>query len=116
LNGLIGLASVALGLAVVSVARFLFATENRMLYPVLPRAATSLALLATAFVSLVAAHHLLFLIVNGQLSLLGSAFAYCYANFADLYIELFWMIVIAGIAALVGLLVLPEALRLTYSK
>ena len=84
-EGLIGLAAVAVGVLIVAVARFLFATENSAIYSVMPRAAAAVALAAISFVALIASHHLLFIIVNGQLALLGSGHGYCYANFALVY-------------------------------
>lgn len=115
-QGLIGLAAIVVGIVIVTTARFLVATDNREIYPLLPRAALALALGGCSFVALIASHHLLFIIINCQLSLLGSGYAYCYANFASVYEDLFRMIVFAGTAAIIGLLVLPEALRLSYEK
>jgi len=115
-EGLIGLAAIVVGLVIVTTVRFCFANGNRMTDLVLPRAAAALGLATCGFVALIAAYHLLFIIINGQLSLLGSGNAYCYENFAQVYKDLFWMIVFAGATAIGGLLVLPEALRLNYRK
>lgn len=114
LEGLLGLAAIAVGVGIVTTARFFFAAGRRAVYPVLPRASVALGLATCSFVALVASHHLLFIIVNAQFSLLGSGYAYCYANFWPVYRDLFWMIVFAGTSAIGGLLVLPEALRLSY--
>lgn len=115
-RGLIGLVAIPVGSLVLVLTRFLFATERAVIYSVLPRAATALALGSSSFVSLLASHHLLFSIINGQLSLLGSGYAYCYATFAAVYTDLFWMIVFSGTGALTGLVVLPEALRISYQQ
>ena len=111
-EGLISLAAIAVGIVIVTVARFFFANDKRVVHLVLPRAATALGLAACSIVALIATYHLLFIIINGQLSLLGSGNAYCYANFEPVYSDLFWMIVFAGTTAIGGLLVLPEALRI----
>ena len=118
LRSLIGLTAIPVGILILVLARFVFASTSqiRALYSVLPRAAIALALGSSSFVSLLASHHLLFTIVNTQLSLLGSGYAYCYAAFAGVYTDLFWMIVFSGTAALAGLMVLPEALRLSYQQ
>ena len=118
LRGLIGLTAIPVGILILVLTRFLFAAASqiRALYSVLPRAAAAMALGSASFVSLLASHHLLFTIVNTQLLLLGSGYAYCYAAFAGVYTDLFWMIVFSGTAALAGLVVLPEALRLSYQQ
>ena len=118
LRGLIGLTAIPVGILILVLTRYLFAAASqiRALYSVLPRAAVALALGSSSFVSLLASHHLLFTIVNTQLLLLGSGYAYCYAAFAGVYTDLFWMIVFSGTAALAGLVVLPEALRISYQQ
>ena len=116
LEGLTNLAAIVVGVLVVTTARFFFGTEGGAIYAVLPRAATTLALASCSLVSLVASHHVLFITINGQLSLLGSGYAYCYANFAPVYTDLFWMIVFTGTSAVTGLLLLPESLRLRYQE
>lgn len=116
MEGLTNLAAIAVGVLVVTTARYFFATGTDAIYSVLPRAATTLALASCSLVSLVASHHVLFVTINGQLSLLGSGYAYCYANFAPVYTNLFWMIVFTGTCAVIGLLLLPEALRLRYQE
>ena len=113
-RGLIGLSAIPVGILILVLARFLFASELHTLYSVLPRIAVALALGSSSFVSLLASNHLLFIIINSQLSLLGSGYAYCYATFVTVYTDLFWMIVFSGTVALMGLVVLPEALRLSY--
>ena len=113
---LIGLAAIAVGVVIVTSARFLYAADRQGLHSALPRAAAALGFATSSFVALVASYHLLFLIINGQLSLLGSGYAYCYANFSLVYRDLFWMILFSGASAIAGLLVLPEALRFTYDN
>ena len=116
LEGLTNLSAIVVGVLVVTTARFFFGTEGDAIYAVLPRAATTLALASCSLVSLVSSHHVLFVTINGQLSLLGSGYAYCYANFAPVYMDLFWMIVFTGTSAVIGLLLLPESLRLRYQE
>ena len=113
---LIDLSTIPVGILILVLTRFLFASELRMLYSVLPRIAIALALGSSSFVSLLSSNHLLFIIINAQLSLLGSGYAYCYAAFANVYTGLFWMIVFSGTVALMGLVTLPEALRLSYQQ
>lgn len=115
-EGLINLAAIAVGIVIVTTARFFFAADKRVVELVLPRGGTALGFAACSVVALIAAYHLLFVIINGQLSLLGSGNAYCYANFEPVYSDLFWMIVFAGTTAIGGLLVLPEALRISNWK
>ena len=68
-EGLIGLAAIVVGILVVTTTRFFFSTDTRAVYAVLPRATATLALAGCSLVSLVASHHALFVIINGQLSL-----------------------------------------------
>ena len=113
---LIGLVSVAVGIAIVVTVRFFLSAGNDAVYSVLPRAALALALAACSAVALIASLHVLFLVINSQLVLLGSGFAYCYGDFEPVYRDLFRMITLAGSAAVLGLLILPEALRVTYQR
>lgn len=114
LERMIGLVSVAVGIVVVVTVRFFLSAGNDSVYSVLPRAALALALAACSVVALIASHHVLFLIINSQIVLLGSGFAYCYGDFEPVYRDLFRMIALSGSVAVLGLLVLPEALRVTY--
>ena len=115
-RGLIELMMIPAGLAFLIVVRFLFSLREERLRATMPRAAIAIASVASAVIGVTLSHHLLFNIVNGQLSLLGSGLAYCYDYFAEAYSDLFWIIAFSGAVSLIALAVLPEAVRLNYQE
>lgn len=110
------LATIPVGLAFVVLLRYAFSSAAKDVNNRLYRVGASAALVAGSILALLASHNLTFSVIAAQVSILGAGIAFCYDDFATVYLQAFYIIEAAALLAISAIAVLPEGLRLKYSE